>query len=442
MLRLSGYVISKAVTPSSSSSFLLRTPGLVYDGGIYIARGVRGDFRTSNHELFKGRLIRVLKEALGKALVPFYPLAGRLGRDENGRIDIDCNGEGALFVEAETDSYVDDMGGFAPSPELKKFLPDVRDIYSGDVSYFPLFMVQVTRFKCGGVTVGTGLHHFAADGTSALHFINHWADIARLGDAAELAVEPHFDRTPLRPRDPSSPSFPHVEYQPPPKSTPAAEKQTGPLAAALLTLTREQLSLLKSKATSEDGAPMAKPYTTYEALTGHIWRCASKARDLPNAQESKVYLSADGRNRLRPPLPPGFFGNPIFVATPIATVGDLVSRPLSYAAGQVRRTLARMDDEYLRSSLDYLALQTDLRAIQRGAPTYRCPNLGVNSWARLPMYEADFGWGRPKFVGPVGYGHEGKCYVLPSPTGDGSMSLAITLVPDHMVRFKKLLYDI
>ncbi|KAG9444251.1 hypothetical protein H6P81_015591 [Aristolochia fimbriata] len=301
-------------------------------------------------------LASVLKEALGKALVPFYPLAGRLGRDENGRIDIDCNGEGALFVEAETDSYIDDMGGFAPSPELKKFLPDVRDTYSRDVSYFSLFVVQVTRFKCGGVTVGTGLHRFAADGISALHFINHWADIAWLGDAAELAVEPYFDRTLLRPRDPPAPSFPHVEYH----SAAASANVTGPLAAALLTLTQEQLSHLKWKATSEDGAPMAKSYTTYEALTGHIWRCACKARDLPDAQESKVYLYAEGRNRLQPPLPPGFFGNPIFLATPIATVGDLVSRPLSCAAGQVQKALARMDDEYLRSSLDYLALQTDL----------------------------------------------------------------------------------
>ncbi|XP_068660186.1 hydroxycinnamoyltransferase-like [Aristolochia californica] len=377
----------------------------------------------------------VLKDALGKALVPFYPLAGRLGRDENGRIDINCNREGALFVEADTDSYIDDMGGFAPSMELRKFIPAGKDTYTGDVSYFPLVMVQVTRFKCGGVIVGTGLHHFAVDGSSALHFVNHWADIARLG-SAELAVEPYMDRTPLRPRHPPTPSFPHVEYQPPPTPINELPEQTGPLAAALLTLTREQLILLKSKASSEDSD------TTYEALTGHIWRCACKARDLPDAQESKVYLSADGRNRLKPPLPPGFFGNPIFIATPIATVDDLVSRPLSYAAGQVRKTLARMDDEYLRSSLDYLALQPDLGRIQRGAPTYRNPNLGVNSWARLPMYEADFGWGRPAFVGPVGYGHEGKCYVLPSPTGDGSMSLAITLLPDHMVCFKKLLYEI
>lgn len=39
-----------------------------------------------------------LKEALAKALVAFYPVAGRLGVDGDGRLEISCNGEGVLFV--------------------------------------------------------------------------------------------------------------------------------------------------------------------------------------------------------------------------------------------------------------------------------------------------------------------------------------------------------
>eukprot|EP00249_Psilotum_nudum_P030996 c44361_g1_i1 orf=1-267(-) len=35
----------------------------------------------------------VLNEALSKALVPFYPMAGRLQRNKDGRIEINCNGE-------------------------------------------------------------------------------------------------------------------------------------------------------------------------------------------------------------------------------------------------------------------------------------------------------------------------------------------------------------
>jgi shikimate O-hydroxycinnamoyltransferase len=39
-----------------------------------------------------------LKEAMARALVALYPLAGSLGVDEDGRLEISCNGEGALFV--------------------------------------------------------------------------------------------------------------------------------------------------------------------------------------------------------------------------------------------------------------------------------------------------------------------------------------------------------
>ncbi|KAF4391198.1 hypothetical protein G4B88_016508 [Cannabis sativa] len=77
--------------------------------------------QTHHHNFFDSN---ILKEALSKVLVPFYPVAGRLvaSSTESGRVDIDCNGEGVLFVEAETNSLVDDFGDFKPSPKLKSLL--------------------------------------------------------------------------------------------------------------------------------------------------------------------------------------------------------------------------------------------------------------------------------------------------------------------------------
>lgn len=82
-----------------------------------------------------------MKSALGKVLVPFYPMAGRLGRDLDGRVEIDCNGEGVLFVEAEVDGEIDDFGDFAPTMELKRLIPKVE--YTDDISSFPLLVLQV-----------------------------------------------------------------------------------------------------------------------------------------------------------------------------------------------------------------------------------------------------------------------------------------------------------
>jgi shikimate O-hydroxycinnamoyltransferase len=88
-------------------------------------------------------------ERMRRALVPFYPMAGRLARDEDGRVEIDCNAEGVLFQEADApDAAVND---FAPTMELKRLIPAVD--YTDDISSFPLLVVQVKVHCC--------LHHRA-----------------------------------------------------------------------------------------------------------------------------------------------------------------------------------------------------------------------------------------------------------------------------------------
>ncbi|XP_047973467.1 rosmarinate synthase-like [Salvia hispanica] len=114
----------------------------------------------------------LMKAALSRALVQFHPFAGRLRRDDNrGRIEINCNAEGVLFMEAECDATLDDLGGFASKPN-SSLVPTVD--YSRGISTFPLFLVQLTRFKCGGVSLGFANEHHLSDGTSGQHFNKSW----------------------------------------------------------------------------------------------------------------------------------------------------------------------------------------------------------------------------------------------------------------------------
>lgn len=85
-----------------------------------------------------------LRTALSLVLVHFYPLAGRLRMGEDGRLEIDCNAKGVLFVAAESDAKLDDLGDFAPSTELRRLVPTVD--YSQGVSEYPLSVVQVPFF--------------------------------------------------------------------------------------------------------------------------------------------------------------------------------------------------------------------------------------------------------------------------------------------------------
>lgn len=73
--------------------------------------------------------------------MPFYPVAGRLQKDENGKIEILCNGEGVLFLEAETSCGIDDFGDFSQGSKLLTLVPTVGD--TKDISSHPLLMAQV-----------------------------------------------------------------------------------------------------------------------------------------------------------------------------------------------------------------------------------------------------------------------------------------------------------
>ncbi|CAN4084403.1 unnamed protein product [Withania somnifera] len=326
----------------------------------------------------------VMKKALSNVLVSFYPMAGRLARDEHGRIEINCNGEGVLFVDAESDSCVDDFGDFTPSLELRKLLIPSVDT-SGDISSFPLVIFQLV---------------------------------------ASVAIPPFIDRTLLRARDPPMPSFEHVEYHPPPtlnSELKNRDSSTGPKPSttAMLKFSSEQLGLLKSKSKHEG--------STYEILAApHIWRCTCKARGLPDDQLTKLHVATDGRSRLCPVL-----------ATWLPRKCSL-----DRLAKRIHNALMKMNDDYLRSALDYLELLFDLSSLIRGPTYFASPNLNINSWTRLPVYDSDFGWGRPIHMGPACILYEGTVYIIPSPNNkDRNLLLAVCLDADHMPQFQKYLYE-
>lgn len=87
----------------------------------------------------------VIRHALSKALVPYYPIAGRLRDVQDGsrRLVVECTGEGALFVEADADVCIEQFGNLLcpPFPFLEKLLVGIPR--SEDTINLPLLLVQV-----------------------------------------------------------------------------------------------------------------------------------------------------------------------------------------------------------------------------------------------------------------------------------------------------------
>lgn len=370
--------------------------------------------------------VEPLKNALGKVLVPFYPLAGRLGVDQTGRVEIKCSGDGVLFLVARSDLKIDDFGDFKPSDEMRNML--VPNVENGDV---PLVMFQLTFFKCGGVCLGAAVHHTAADGLAALHFVNTWSDIAR--GIANISVPPSLDRAILKAHSTPNILFNHSEYSPKPLTTSATKI---PFVSAHLKLSKNQILKLKTEGLSDP----KKPLSTFKAVVAHVWKSACKARSLGPDQESCLIMTADARARMQPPLPPGFLGNAIFRTSAVAAAGDILSNTLEYGANKITEATKKLDGTYIGSLIDYLETLNDVKELQKGKWVMPKSDLWVISWQGLPIYDADFGWGKPIFMGRACLQFSGLVYVMQDPGTEGGLTLAVAFEPESMDEFKSAFY--
>ncbi|KAJ9141176.1 hypothetical protein P3X46_031745 [Hevea brasiliensis] len=385
--------------------------------------------------------VKVLKEALKQVLVLYYPVAGRLRKHDNGKTEINCNGEGVLFIEAQANSAMVDINDFTPSQQLWQLIPVVE--YSNGISSYPLLLLQVTKFACGGVSLGIGWHHILADGVGFTNFMIAWGNIVR---GLPIGIPPSFDRTILSHRVPPTPTIHHHEYGSPPTLNSSSITTHNPQyqsasksnnSLKILKITPAQIKILK--------VAISK-YTTFEILTGHIWRCVSEARGLPSKQATMVYISVEGRSRLCPPAPRGYFGNAVFHTTTTALAGELISEPLVKTVKRIHEAIKRVDDEYIRSAIDNLEEQmiwdNPPSVMKDPQSTCRSPSLKIVSWLSMPFYDAaDFGWGRPVYMRATNP-WEGKGHIVSSPNKDGSLLLLICLETHHIPSFEKLFYGL
>ncbi|KAH9320729.1 hypothetical protein KI387_015368, partial [Taxus chinensis] len=78
------------------------------------------------------------------------------------------NIEGVGLVEAEAEGRVADAMPFQPSPLLLELLPPTPTLVSD------LFLLQLTRFTCGGLVIGMACHYHVADKEAIIAFLNCW----------------------------------------------------------------------------------------------------------------------------------------------------------------------------------------------------------------------------------------------------------------------------
>lgn len=375
-------------------SLRYHVPGLlVYRGGQPPAPCVRDNDPSG-----------IIRAALSRALVHYYPLAGRLREVEGRKLVIDCSGEGVVFVEADADVRLEEMeaaaaGGHGlrpPFPCVDQLVPDVRSSgRGGSVLSCPLVGIQVTHLLCGGFIVGTAVNHSVCDAMGIVQFLNAVADIA--GGLPAPAVHATWSRELLDARSPPAPAFPHREYDMI-DILPGGGREDDNIVRSFL-FSSTDIAALKEEALLphpehrlRGGSSTA---TSFEVLAAFLWRARTAALEIPADEEVRL-VAVVGFSRIAAlGLPSGYYGNKCAYPTVVMTAGELLRGcTLGDVVRLVQEAKAAVTAEYVRSTAECLVL--------RRRPRLARTNLFVVTDVRRVGFDrVDFGWGDPVYGGPA-----------------------------------------
>ncbi|EEF51843.1 stemmadenine O-acetyltransferase [Ricinus communis] len=343
-------------------------------------------FYSTTGENSSQKLSDHLKTSFSGVLTHFYPLAGRM---KDG-FSIDCNDEGAPYVEA---NVAGDMSIVLQEPEihqLQKLLPCNPYDISSDISSQVILAAQVNHFDCGGMAISICIWHAIADASAAASFITSWAAMA-CGASDFQGV--NVDCTSLfPPQDMRSFSLRNF----------VKEELSSNILVKRFLFDSLKLAALKEKVGS---GPCLDCPTRVEAVAALIWGAVMAASTEEEEDESTreinvATISVGLRKRLIPPLPQLSIGNIYQVALANCSKNENM---LDYngLAGKLHESIGKMDNNFVRKIHAGGGYFHFLK--KKAEELGRRPNLtrvfGFSSWCRFPFYEADFGWGKPTWVG-------------------------------------------
>ncbi|GFP93926.1 vinorine synthase [Phtheirospermum japonicum] len=368
------------------------------------------------------QICHLLKQSLSNTLTIYYPLAGKIDPEN---FTIDCDDNGVEFVAARAQ---DRLGDIIENPNLKsleKYLPmdPLGGIYKGEGT---LFMAQVNFFECGGVAVAACVSHVVADGDALMKFMKEWT-------AA------------YRGQNPSS--SPSSDFGSMANHLPARDLSDSSISPALLfgdenvvmkrfMFDREKLSALKQKATTTttttDNYGYVKDPTRVELITAFIWKHFLENK-LLDAKKSFVAHVVNVRRRMSPSAETGHpLGNEHFLA--VAWTPPRVPE-LHELVGQLRRAIRRIDDEYIREARDQDRYVKELGELCDVVSEGKAEGFLFSSWARFPLYEVDFGWGRPARVGTTAMLLNNLAVFMNTKSGD-DIEVWMNMRPENVEAFE------
>ncbi|KAL9230295.1 hypothetical protein vseg_005668 [Gypsophila vaccaria] len=373
---------------------------------MYLVLFYKNDYYNNDNNNNNMTIFSKMKEALEETLSIWYPAAGRLSKNPNdGKLNLWCNNGGAILVEAFTHARVCELGDLSQyNPFFEKLV--YKPVFSGDISDMPLLVTQVTKFGCGGYSIGIGTSHALFDGQATFNFLSAWASKATNNNFISQGKALDWHK-PVHTRD----TFQIITHQ-----TPKNSGTTTALGTCLaiqhlyqliiqaspggLTLNNPQKfvsstpedCVLKTFHITSSMIENLKRRTTYgfnnscssfEVVTAHLWKARTKALGLRRDRMVCLQFSVDTRTRLAPPLAQGFSGNAYVLASVALLAGELELASYETIVNKIKAAKNAVNNQYVSSYLE--ALEGSGGAL----PPLRELTM-VSDWTRTPFHRMNF----------------------------------------------------
>ncbi|KAJ4848945.1 hypothetical protein Tsubulata_034181 [Turnera subulata] len=329
-----------------------------------------------------------LERSLSETLSLYYPLAGRYNQD---KLMVDCNDEGAFFVEAKADGNLDQLLQGKPEGNvLNRLLP-----FEDEMSFRTILLaVQINRFDCGGLAIGMCLSHKIADGSTASSFINAWATASRVG--INEVTSPGFDAGSL------FPSTEALTYVPAPPSISNDTK----IVTKRFVFGGDAIFKLKARAMEHTCYSDSKNLPSrVQVVTAMIWKALMGINQAKHNQlrTSLLVSSYNLRDKMALPVPQSSFGNLYrMVVTRFQPTHKNPEFQELVTLFNHSVTKAKEDTAKIANPGDMVALASNSsREVGEEVKSGGVDVCIISSLSRFPFYDADFGWGKPHWFSSV-----------------------------------------
>ncbi|PYI33843.1 hypothetical protein BP00DRAFT_434207 [Aspergillus indologenus CBS 114.80] len=242
-----------------------------------------------------------------------------------------------------------------------------------------IFVVQCTRFACGGVALGIRLHHIVCDASGFFQLVRHLAEIYRKLASAQGPAEPG---------DPG----PKIEAF----NAGPISQVAGRVTGRVLRFTGPQLQQLKALATDPRGASWV---STFEALSVYLYQQVYRARvqllqsrggapvsEVPACLSRGFWGSIDLPGPTRLTLPKHYFPNavtPLILSDPSHAL--LVDGSLWQVAAALHAVVRSFNLHQMENELKWIAMQPDKSRIKVRF-RFGGGNFTVSLWSKHSMY--------------------------------------------------------